>query len=34
MTLYSQYIYSLMVHTINNLHLYIHNSQIHSHETR
>jgi hypothetical protein len=34
MTLCSQYINSLMVHTINNTHLYIHNSEIHSHETR
>jgi hypothetical protein len=34
MTMYSQYIYSLMLHTVNNKHLYTPNSEIHKYRTR
>jgi hypothetical protein len=34
MTLYSQYIYSLVLYTINNKHLFDKNNEIHKHKTR
>jgi hypothetical protein len=34
MTLYSQYIYSLVLDTINNKHLFDANNEIHKHKTR
>jgi len=34
MTLYSQYIYSLVLYTINNKHLFDTNKEIHKYETR
>jgi len=34
MTLYSQYIYSLVLYTINNKHLFDTNNEIHKHKTR
>jgi len=34
MTLYSQYIYSLVLYTINNKHLFDANNEIHKHKTR
>jgi hypothetical protein len=34
MTMYSQYIYLLMLHTVNNKHLYTPNSKIHKYRTR
>jgi hypothetical protein len=34
MTMYSQYIYSLMLHTVNNKHLYTPNSEIHKYRMR
>jgi hypothetical protein len=34
MTVYTQYIYSVIMHTINNKHLYKPNKEIHKYETR
>jgi hypothetical protein len=34
MTLYSQYIYSLVLYTVNNKHLFDANNEIHKYETR
>jgi uncharacterized membrane protein len=34
MTLYSQYIYSLLLYTVNNKHLFILNNEIHKYNTR
>jgi len=34
MTMYSQYIYSLIIHTVNNKHLYSPNCEIHKYGTR
>jgi hypothetical protein len=34
MTMYSQYIYSLMIHTVKNKHFYTPNSEIHNYRTR
>src|SRR5215510_6104784 len=34
MTMYSQYIYSLILHTVNNKHLYTPNSETHKYRTR
>ena len=34
MTIYAQYIYSLALHTVSNMHLFIANGEIHRYETR
>ena len=34
MTIYAQYIYSLALHTVSNMHLFIANDEIHGYETR